>query len=383
MVAGNMKIITLTNATTSKSQNQNNFLKTNSSISKMNTDIVQNESPKMRYYKGNSYNSSDSVKSLQTPKQCDLNNKSVKKSHSHTLYNIPTTSLSNRKKFYQHRYHHSQQQHTFLNNKKNNKRNITTKNKSLLDSDSTNPIYLDLIAPPLPNQKVAKVDNCLMNVEDLVNNNNTIILDANSSCTPSSNNNNNCDASSADNSIALSSHRAKTQLKQHQAPSTSPKIVEPVSDVTLINQHDCISSIKSINLDCNSCWANLVTPQVSESQASLPWPWVHVSRHKSTSVSSTSSYSSSASSSILTPTGSNSDLLQNINAKYTDTTAHTCPTKKKSFRKGKTSIASRSYNTDRRSSSPHVKGQRKRRTYNIQTTADDLGDTKVIYKKPN
>ncbi|XP_053948280.1 poly(A) RNA polymerase gld-2 homolog B isoform X1 [Anastrepha ludens] len=374
MVAGNMKIITLTNVSTAKTQHHNNnVLTTTSPNSITNTTKTQqaasnaNKSPKMRYYKGNIYNN-DSVKSLQTPKHCASNNKNGKKSHSHMLYNIPTTSVLSSKKYYQQHHRYNQQQQ----NNKDIRNNNALKNH-VLEFDTSSPVD---ILPCVQNQKIPIIgSNNLVSVEDLVNNN-TSKLDANSIYKPT-NNDANCAGLIVDNSIALSSHRAKSEFKQ-RTPSTSPKIAAPIllasSTITAANpsgQHNCLGENTSINLDCNSCWTNLVTPQCSESQTLLSWPWVHVSRRKSVSVSSTSSYSSSTS---VSSTASNSELLQNTNVKYANNTTDIIHTKKKPFRKGNINNI-RVPKTEKRPS-PHIKGPHQRRTFNVSTTANDPQDIK-------
>ncbi|XP_049310982.1 poly(A) RNA polymerase gld-2 homolog B [Bactrocera dorsalis] len=365
MVAGNMKIITLnTNVSTVKNQHlSNNVVKASSPNSMNKANVSQqtpgsntNESPKMRYFNGTSiYNHNDSAKSLQTPKQCNSNNKNGKKSQSHMFYNIPTTSVLNRKKYYQQHHRHNQHQHNFVNNSKEIRNNIPIKNHNMLESDPSNPIEVHLAC--VQKQNIPKVDNS--KVEDFVNNN-TATLNVNNICIQQIPDDN-CDGTTVDNSIALSSHRAKSEFKQH-APSTDNF---PVS--TPADKHNCVGENKSINLDCNSCWTNLVAPQCTESPASLSWPWVHISRRKSSSISSTSSYSSSVSSALSISAESNPELQQSISVTYAN---NSYTSKKKSFRKGNTS--NNRGNIDTRYSSPRVKGQRQRRATNVSNTTDEV-----------
>ncbi|XP_011191026.1 poly(A) RNA polymerase gld-2 homolog B [Zeugodacus cucurbitae] len=359
MVAGNMKIITLTNVSTVKNQHlSNNVVKTSSpnSINKANGSQQApgnntNESPKMRYFNGTSiYNHNDSAKSLQTPKQCNSNNKNVKKSQSHMFYNIPTTSVLNRKKYYQQHHRHNQHQHNFTNNNKDIRNNIAIKNHNSLESDPSN-------IPCVQKQNIPKVDNS--KVEDFVNNNTT--LNVNNICIPHIHDDT-CDVTTVDNSIALSSHRAKSEFKQQASPTDNFPASIPA------DKHNCVGENKNINLDCNSCWTNLVTPQYTESPALLSWPWVHISRRKSSSISSTSSYSSSVSSAISASTESNPELQQNIGVTYS---SNLNTSKKKSFRKGNTNNNNNRGSIDTRYLSPRGKGQRQRRTSNVSTITDD------------
>ncbi|CAD7001340.1 unnamed protein product [Ceratitis capitata] len=165
------------------------------------------------------------------------------------FYNIPTTSVMSRKKFNQQYYRYNQHyQHNFLNSNKEVKNNITIKNhKPDFDKASAKDMQKQ--------QDISKVEE-----------------------------------------------KHKLDVVPSTSPNKSEALILLASDSppssTSSSQHNCVGENKDINLDCSSCWTNLVTPQCTDTKSLQFWPWVHISRAESSSMSSESPCNSSISASI-------------------------------------------------------------------------------------
>ncbi|XP_067642222.1 poly(A) RNA polymerase gld-2 homolog B-like isoform X2 [Eurosta solidaginis] len=291
------------------------------------------ERPETKYLQENRCKNNDkyNMKSQETPKQYNLNNnKNGKKPNSHKYCNIPTTTnVSNRNKYYQQQHHrYNQQQHNFLNDSQDNKYKyiITQNNCKSVKSDVASPN--DIRITSKLNQKLSNTS--LINVDDFVNNN-IIPLDINNI---SKDDSNSLDHIIDKNIVPISSHSVKSEFEKYLPPPLSLKNTGESLVITsdTLPQHNCVGENSTINLDCHSCWVNLVTPQ-SINQLQAAWS---STRYKRSSVSSTSStQSSTESTSILPLAESNSEVLNNtsVNERESNVSQNNS-IKKKLFRKG-------------------------------------------------